>query len=205
MPDVVVVGAGGHAREVADIVRAVGAFRFVGFLADAEPAPSDPAAPDYLGPLDNLTDHAQHYALAIGDSQARARVAARLTELGGTPISAVHPSAHVGPAVTHDDGLIVFPGACLTTNVRLGRHCHVNVNSSISHDCRIGDFVTVSPGSVVCGAVEIGDRTYVGANACIIQNLTLGADVTVGAGAVVSSSLLAPGTYVGVPARISPA
>lgn len=200
--DVVVVGAGGHAREIADIIGRSAAYEVLGFLADTAPAAHDPAASRYLGTVDRLADHATHYALAIGDSVARARVAARLDELGGQPITVVDPDSTIGSNVSLGVGTIVFPGVRITTDVRLGRHCHVNVNATVSHDCRLGDFVTVSPGSVVCGTVTLGDRTYVGANACIRQNITIGADVLVGAGAMVTRDLPNPGVYVGCPARV---
>lgn len=200
--DVVVVGAGGHAREIADIVRATGNFRVLGFLADSLPGPTDPIGSTYLGTIDQLERFSPHFVLAIGDSQVRAHVSARLDALGGRPISAVHPDSSIGRNVELGEGTILFPGARLTTDVQLGRHCHVNVNASVSHDSRLADFVTISPGSVVCGAVVVGARSYVGANACIIQNLTIGNDVMIGAGAVVTHHLPGPGVYVGCPARL---
>jgi acetyltransferase-like isoleucine patch superfamily enzyme len=78
------------------------------------------------------------------------------------------------------------------------------VNASVSHDCRIGDYVTVSPGVTVCGNVTIGEGTMMGAASTVIQNRTIGAWVTVGAGAAVVSDLADGVTAVGVPARPRP-
>jgi UDP-perosamine 4-acetyltransferase len=75
------------------------------------------------------------------------------------------------------------------------------VNSSVSHDCRVGAYVTLSPGAVVCGTVTIGNGAYVGANACIIQGLEIDERAVVGAGAVVTRNVAADLTVVGVPAR----
>ncbi|MEZ5168931.1 MAG: hypothetical protein R2695_21490 [Acidimicrobiales bacterium] len=58
--------------------------------------------------------------------------------------------------------MLVHPGSIITTNVRVGRHTHVNAGAIISHDCRIGEFVTVSPGVRLNGDVTIADDAFIG-------------------------------------------
>jgi acetyltransferase-like isoleucine patch superfamily enzyme len=92
-------------------------------------------------------------------------------------------------------------GARITTNVVAGRSLQVNVNATVSHDGRIGDYVTISPGCNISGTVEVGDSVYLGTGCVIIPGVRIGARTMVGAGAVVISDLPGGVTAVGVPAK----
>jgi sugar O-acyltransferase (sialic acid O-acetyltransferase NeuD family) len=214
----VIIGTGGHARETHDIVDAINAraatFDFLGFVdgpTDDEP-PSDRTWHDneplvsargarILGALATLRDLDARYVIGIGDAAVRRRIDRQLTEWGREAAVLVHPDATIGAVVSLAPGVVVAAGSRITTNVVLGRHAQVNVNSSISHDCRLGDYVTVSPGVTVSGTVTIGEGTMMGAGSTVIQNLSIGAWATVGAGAVVVRDVADRVTAVGVPAR----
>ena len=204
----VIIGAGGHGREVLDIVEAVAAaghreHEFVGFAADT--APDEELLrrrnADHLGPVAWVLDNDVAYVIGIGDGAARRRVADLCDAAGRRAATLVHPLASVGSDVEMADGCVLAAGARVTTNVRLGRHCHLNVNSSVSHDCRLDDFVTISPGAVLCGTVSVGAGVYVGANACILPGVTIGEGTMIGAGACVTRDVGAERTVGGVPAR----
>jgi sugar O-acyltransferase (sialic acid O-acetyltransferase NeuD family) len=137
--------------------------------------------------------------LGIGKPDARQRIAASLPPATRFA-TLIHPSAVVSRWSTLGEGTVVTPGAVVTSDVRVGRHAHLNLHATIGHDCVIGDFFTASPGVNVSGRCRIGDRVYLGTNCALRENLDVGADVTVGMGAVVVRSLLDPGVYVGVPA-----
>lgn len=98
------------------------------------------------------------------------------------------------------EGLVICPGAVVTVNVEFGRHCIVNINATVGHDCRIGDFVTISPGAHISGNVTIGNMCYIGSGAVLREGITICDNVVIGAGAVVVRDIEKPGTYVGVPA-----
>jgi sugar O-acyltransferase (sialic acid O-acetyltransferase NeuD family) len=203
----VIIGAGGHGREMLDIVEAVNAlgptWSFAGFVADTQPPAEvlERRGAPYLGPIEVLEQHPMAYVIGIGDPTARRRIASRLDQAGCRPAVLVHPAATLGSDVEMAEGVVIAAGARVTTNVRIGRHSQLNINASVSHDCRLGDFVTISPASVVCGTVTIEDDVYVGANACIIQNLRIGARSMIGAGAVVVRDVPSDVTVGGVPAR----
>jgi len=207
----VVVGAGGHGREVLDVAEAVerldpGALDLLG-VVDDDPGPHpllDRRAIRVLGPIEALDGLDAAYALGIGDPILRKALDEQLTEHGLAAASLVHPTASVGSDARLGPGLLLAAGARITTNVQAGRHLHVNVNASISHDCVLGDHVILNPGAVVTGSVTIGSGVMVGAGAVVRNGATIGEDAVIGAGAVVVSDVAPRATVVGVPARPLP-
>jgi sugar O-acyltransferase (sialic acid O-acetyltransferase NeuD family) len=104
--------------------------------------------------------------------------------------------------VTLGEGCVVTAGAVLTSQIRLGRHVHVNVNSTVSHDCVLGDFATLAPGVHLAGGVQLGEGCDVGVGAAVLPRCSIGAWSIVGGGAVVTRDLPADVTAVGVPATV---
>lgn len=206
---VALVGAGGHAREVLDVVDAVNAdgrrrIEVVGVVAAEPPGPGSPLATydlPYLGG-DEVWDDlpaSVGYLLGIGSPQLRARLDAALRARPAPVL--VHPLSTLGRAVEIGAGSVLFPFVSITNHVRLGRHVHVNRNATVGHDATLGDHVLVGPGAVVSGAVAVGDRAMLGAACSVRQGLTVGADAVVGMGAAVVADVPAAATVVGVPAR----
>jgi sugar O-acyltransferase (sialic acid O-acetyltransferase NeuD family) len=204
---VVVIGAGGHGREAASIGTAAG-FDVVGILDDGAPeqAPLADLGLALLGPVSWLdeADPVPDYVAALGDPVARRRVAGRADAAGAAAATLVHPTADLGPRVDLGVGAVVWPQVAVTAQVRTGAHTHLNVGSSVSHDCVLGAFVTVGPGVRVCGAVVLEDDVWLGAGAVLLPGVHVGRGAVVGAGAVVRGDVPAGTTVVGVPARALP-
>lgn len=202
----VVIGAGGHGREAVSIALAAGLeSRLLGVLDDGEPDHDALAAlgVTHLGGVDWLdrSDPAD-YVAALGYPGPRRDVVTRAEAAGARARTLVHPSAVVGPGAELAPGVLVWPQVTMTTGIRLGRHTHLNVASSVSHDCVLGDYVTVGPGARICGAVTLEDDAWIGAGATVIQGVRVGAGSVVGAGAVVIRNVEADSTVVGVPAKL---
>lgn len=204
---VAILGAGGFGREVLDVIEAVIArsprFAFIGFIDD------DPAyierlearnAP-LLSGLDDPVLAGAHYVVGIGNPGIRRRMAERADEAGLTAASVRHPGATFGALNTIGDGLVACSHVSVTTNITMGRHVHLNLNSTVGHDCVIGDFVTIYPGANISGNVTIGDGVEIGTGASVIQGVSIGEGTVVGAGAVVTRDLPAHVVAVGAPAR----
>ncbi len=202
----VIMGGGGHARDVISVATAAGrAHQILGIVA---PEIGDRAAIDRLG-IPWLGDDVllrdlptnTGYVAAAGSPTVRRRMDRMATSAGLKPISLIHPSAAIGSDVVIDEGVVVFPGVVITTNVRIARHTHVNVCASISHDCHLESYVTVNPGARLCGWVSVGSGTMIGAGATIIERIRVAGNSRVGAGAAVVKDVLVGQTVVGVPAR----
>jgi sugar O-acyltransferase (sialic acid O-acetyltransferase NeuD family) len=206
--DLVIVGAGGHGREVFDAVSALNSasptWRVLGFVDDAPEHPERVGrlGAELLGTLDWLLEHPTTYALGIGTSAARRTVAERFDAAGLEPATVVHPAAHLGLDVRLGAGVVIYNGATVTTNVSIGRHTHLNVGCAVQHDTVLGDFVQLSPGVYVNGDCTVGDGAFLGTGAIVTRGTQIGADARVGAGAVVLDDVPAGATALGVPARM---
>jgi sugar O-acyltransferase (sialic acid O-acetyltransferase NeuD family) len=201
-PHVIVVGAGGFGREVADVVRDAGR-RLGGYVDDGDPDVTllERRGEGLLGPIAHIESWTGEYLIGIGSPVVRRAIDAQATSAGVDAASVVHPSAFLGADTEAEPGLVVCANASITTNVRFGRHCHVNLNATVGHDCRIGDYVTINPGANISGGVTLADDVTVGTGAAIIQGVTVGEGTTIGAGAVVVRDLPPGVTAVGIPAR----
>jgi sugar O-acyltransferase (sialic acid O-acetyltransferase NeuD family) len=203
-PPIVVWGASGHGKVIADLARRAG-YEVVGFLDDdPRKAARDFFGAPVLGARDMLAslDEGLAVALGIGDNAHRA-AALRAARAGGRTLpTLIHPGAVVSETASLGEGTVVCAGAVINADARIGEGCIVNTAAVIEHDCRLAAFVHVSPGAVLAGAVTIGDAAHVGAGAVVLPGLTVGAGAIVGGGAVVTRDVPAAATVMGVPARV---
>jgi sugar O-acyltransferase (sialic acid O-acetyltransferase NeuD family) len=204
---VVIVGAGGFGREVLDIVDAVnaagGALVCLGYLDDGavDHELLRRRGVELLGPSSALDRIDAAYVLGIGSGAVRRKLAAMLDSIGAEAATLVHPAATVGGDSHLSPGCIVTAGARVTTNIRLGRHTQLHVNSTVGHDSVLHDFVSVYPGATVSGSVVLAEGVTVGTGANVLPGLHVGAEAFVGAGAVVTRDVAPGATVVGSPAR----
>jgi sugar O-acyltransferase (sialic acid O-acetyltransferase NeuD family) len=213
-PDLYVIGAGGHAREVhayiQDLVHAGWKGTLKGFFDDGL-APGPNGRLEVLGPLAQSTfssgalSRSARYITALGNNPTRREMVSRVDRLSANTLAAwtlVHPKAWIGEDVEIGEGTCIAPAAIVTANVRLGRHSIINIKASISHDCSVGDFVNINPAATICGWVTIGEGAFIGAGATVKDRISIGAWSIIGAGAVVTRDVSENVTVVGVPARV---
>lgn len=198
----VIIGAGGHGKVVADVARRMGCYGTIVFLDD------DNSVKECGGfPVVGTSGEAEHYQkeydifVAVGNAVIRGRIMEELKAAGAFVPVLIHPDSVVGQGVMIGDGTVVMAGAVINPDTQVGNGCIINTCSSIDHDCRIGDYVHVSVGAHVAGGVSIGKNSWIGAGAVIRNQICIAKDCMVGAGAVVVKDIDVGGTYIGVPAR----
>jgi len=205
---ILIAGAGGHGRVVADAILA-GArtgreVQCVGFLDD-DPALLG-AAPLGLRALGALSQVAQfpHDALvvAIGSNSLRREWMEAYSAAGETFACVVHPSASIGAASVLGDGSVACAGSVIGVEAYVGRGVILNTCSSVDHHCQIGDYCHIAPGAHLGGEVILREGVFVGMGACVLPGVTIGEWSTLGAGAVVLHNVSPYTTVVGVPARV---
>jgi sugar O-acyltransferase (sialic acid O-acetyltransferase NeuD family) len=206
---IAIVGAGGHATVVADILlRMRDAGAQVEPIACVDERPhSQPRTILSLrvidGGLDALrTIGCDAVIVAVRDNRVRRRISEQLRQGGLLLAIARHPFSMVAPDVDLGPGVVICAGAVVNPSTRIGSSAIVNTNASIDHDNAIGDFVHIAPGVHLGGAVTVGDDTLVGIGATVLPHLTIGRRAVVGAGAVVTRSVPDDMLAIGVPARI---
>jgi len=198
---IAIFGTGGFAREVAcilhDLDRAddIAAFHEPDDVFEARTLLDVPVQPQ------SHFDPARASAvIGIGNPGTRQKVVDELP-LSTRFATLVHPTAVMSRWVDVGEGSVICAGVILTCQIILGRHCHLNLNATVGHDCTFGDYCTVAPGANISGNVAFGHRVDVGTQAALRQNIEVCDDVVIGMGAAVVRDITESGTYVGVPAK----
>lgn len=201
-----IYGAGGCGRGIMPLARSMASLasdRLV-FIDDAENGAPTVNGQQVVSFAEFVADAApvKQIAIAVAAPRVRAAIAERADDRSIPLVSIWSAHSCVMDDVEIGEGALVSPFVTFTSNIRVGRCFHANLNSYIEHDCVIGDFVTFAPGVHCNGNIRIGDFAYIGAGAVIRQGLTIGARATVGMGAVVTMDVPPGVTVVGNPARI---
>ncbi len=193
---IVILGAGGHGRVVADIARLNGYMdiRFLDDVTENKFCKIDGKISDFVQLLD---DH--DFFVAIGNNEIRKQFFETLVANNANIVTLIHPNAVICKDVKIGKGTAIMAGAVI--NVIIGDGVIVNTSSSIDHDCVIGDFSHISVGSHIAGTVNVGECVFIGAGATLINNLNIENNCKIGAGATVITDIKDSGTYVGVPAK----
>ena len=197
---VIVIGASGHGKVVADIVRRSGD-TLLGFLDDNEMLPPEIAGIPVLG---KVADYAKYpsvsFVIGIGSSAIREKIVRQLD--GVRWYTAIHPSAVISALDTCIGvGCVIMANAVINPSACIGAHCIINTLAVVEHDNRVGDFAHISVGAKLGGTVSVGAHTWVGMGATVSNNVSICDHCMIGAGAVVIHDIKESGAYVGVPAR----
>ena len=201
--NVVIIGAGGHAKVIADIIKKSGD-TIVGFLDDNKKI-GEHIILNYKV-IGNLADRISisksnpdyEFIIAIGDNKKRKEIS-QLFKLKF--YTAIHPSVQIGLDVEIQEGTVIMANACINSSAKIGKHCIINTGAIIEHDNIIEDFVHISPNVALGGTVKIGKSTHVGIGSTIKNNITICENCKIGVGAVVVKDIEKEGTYIGVPAE----
>ena len=198
--NVVIIGAGGHGKVIADIIEKSGD-NVIGFLDDNNDVK---IYKNYklLGKISDCTklqkeDSSLHFVIAIGNNYTRKRIG----EYDLNYYTAIHPNAVISETAIIDVGTVIMANACINPDSNIGKHCIINTGAIIEHDNTIEDYVHISPNATLCGTVKIGKFSHIGAGAVIRNNICIVSNCVVGIGAVVVKNIEDEGIYLGVPVK----
>ncbi|MGH8177792.1 MAG: acetyltransferase [Steroidobacter sp.] len=203
MTTLLIVGAGGHGRVVADAALTMSLWRSVCFVDDAA-APLSVLGFPVVGrsaDLERLASSYKAVVIGIGEASARLKLLERCAALGYELPVVVHASASISRFASIGRGSVVFAQAAVNVGTALGQGCIVNTGATVDHDCELEEGVHVCPGVHLAGSVRIAARSWIGIGSAVRQGIRIGSDVTVGAGAAVVSDIESSVTVMGVPAR----
>jgi sugar O-acyltransferase (sialic acid O-acetyltransferase NeuD family) len=208
MSAIVMYGAGGHGREILDLLEAINAereaYEILGFVDDLpERGGTMVAGLPVLGSREWLSRNPSvAVVLAIGAPEIRARKAAWLEENGFELPALVHPTASVSRTSVMGHGSILMRGSSVSVDVQVGAFANINQMCCVGHDCRLGRFATLGGGVVLAGNVAVDEGAQLGVGAVARPGVVVGAWSMVGAGAAVVSAIEPDSVSVGVPARV---
>jgi UDP-perosamine 4-acetyltransferase len=210
LPSLVIVGAGGHARVLAEIVYLSKQFQLVGFTdPDLKLKGMKIFNAPVLGPdeiLPNLRSQGVKNAIigvgSSGNNHPRSLLFEEIIRIGFDPACLIHPTAVLSSTVEIGRGVAVMARAVVNLNARLGDNVIINTGAIVEHDCVLGDHVHVASGACLAGGVRVGPKSHVGVAASSIQNISIGAECLVGGGAAVVGDIPDHSVALGVPARI---
>jgi UDP-N-acetylbacillosamine N-acetyltransferase len=207
-PKIVIWGASGHARVVADIIRTSGSYEIAAFLDDVQPGRAGErfeGAP-VAGGREQLAAcraaGATHLIVAFGNCAARLEAAREAIASGFTLGTAIHPSAVVAASARIGAGSVVAANAVVNPAAVIGENVIINTSASVDHDCVVENGAHLCPGVRLAGGVRIGAAAWIGIGATVADQRTIGSGALVGAGAVVVSDIPEHVVAYGVPARV---
>jgi sugar O-acyltransferase (sialic acid O-acetyltransferase NeuD family) len=198
----IIIGASGHGKVVADIAIKLNKWQSIAFLDDDESIKTSMGLEVIGKTADAFTykDEADFF-VAIGSNATREKTQEKLIDEGLNVVILIHPSAVIGTDVEIGIGSVIMAGAVINSSTRIGKGCIINTSSSLDHDNVIEDYVHISPGVRTAGSIGIGKGSWLGIGSVVSNNVNICSGCKVGAGAVVVKDITEPGTYVGVPVR----
>ena len=197
-----IIGASGHGKVVADIALKMGIWEKIAFLDDNKNLTFSMGL-EVLGTSDDILTYKDEYEIfvGIGNNATRQKIHEMLETVGVTIPTLIHPNTVIGSEVEIGIGTVVMAGVIINCCTKIGNGCILNTGSTIDHDNTIEDFVHISPRASLAGTVKVGKGSWIGVGSVVSNNISITKGCKVGAGAVVVKDITEEGVYVGVPVR----
>lgn len=205
---VVIIGAGGFGREIAEICKVQYLHsrdvHFIGYLDDDKSLYGKEFNGDkVLGGLDHFVNPKKiHFSCGIGDPKIRKRVTERAIKLGYKPVTLIHPSVVICTGIKIGKGVVIQAGSKIAVNSIIDNYVHINFNCSIGHDVHLGEYTTISPLCAVSGFTDIGDGCFLGSGAITFPEIKIGKWSKLGAGSIATKDLKSYTVNIGSPSRL---
>lgn len=200
---IAIIGAGGHAKVVADAILAGEQNQIFGFFDDdASLWRNEILGFPIMGPVDSWRNHAMDaFVVAIGDNANRKKMFGELKSAGAEFATVIHPRATIAKHVVLGEGSVVFANAVVNSGTTIGPDSILNTACTVDHDCIVGAHTHLAPEVNVTGEVLIGEGVFAGTGAKIIPRTRVGDWAIIGAGAVVVRNIPDAAKVAGIPAK----
>lgn len=204
---IAIIGAGGQARIVCEILSYDHNMEVVAFVDNVKTVESEvimgiPVIGDHLVLPDLLKKGIRGAIIGVGDNEIRAAHFNKLKNMGFEMVNAIHPTASIAPSARIGNGVTVAMGAIISTLAIVGDNAIINTGATVDHEDEIGDHVHIGPGCSLAGRVTVKKGTFIGIGSTVKEYLTIGENTTIGAGSVVLEDIPDNVTAVGAPAKI---
>jgi UDP-perosamine 4-acetyltransferase len=203
----VIIGAGGHARVVYEVLRYDKNIEVTAFVDNVtrgadEAIMNIPIVGDHSVIPRLLKDGIRAAIVGVGDNHIRADYFRKLASMGLELVKAIHPTAYIAYNAKIGEGTMVVAGSMIATSAKVGKNVIVNTGAIIEHEDILEDHVHIASGVVLAGRVTVGEQTFIGAGSIVKENITIGMNATVGAGSIVLADIPDNALAIGVPARV---
>lgn len=200
MKKIIIIGASGHGKVIANIAELNG-YEEIYFLDDDKTKIKN-SKYDVIGTSKEIEKYLDYdFIVGIGNNKIRAKIMDELEMKKCNIVSLIHPRAIIDDTVSIEQGSVVMANAVINADTKVGKGCIINTSCSVDHDCILEDYVHVCPGAHIAGSVFVKEHTWIGIGSSIKNNITITSNVLIGAGGVVIKDINEEGTYVGVPAK----
>lgn len=202
-----IIGAGGHGRVVADCAEQLGQYDDIAFLDDCfneqDEASQFSGHWSIIGKVKLWANYLSgtDFIVAFGNNELRLSTHNRLLAGAANITRLIHPKAVVSEYAQIGLGSVLLGGSVINLDSKIGDACIINTSASVDHDCNIENGVHISPNVSLAGGVTVGELSWLGIGSIVIQYLNIPANCQVGAGGVVIKSIEEAGVYVGNPVR----
>ncbi|MBK9249847.1 MAG: NeuD/PglB/VioB family sugar acetyltransferase [Ignavibacteria bacterium] len=208
MKSIVILGAGGFARELMWLIESIGNWKILGFIRSESQGEitelhgyrNYPTIGFFTKDYPNYADI--YFCLGAGSPKVKESMDYEARAYGLVPCPAlVHPDVKLHPSIQLSENVVLCEGASLTVDITIGYGTMLNLHCTVGHDTKIGDFCTFSPGVHLSGNVVVENNVECGTNSSVLPYCTLGVGCVLGAGAVAVKSIPAGVVAVGIPAK----
>lgn len=202
MKPILLIGNGGHAKVIKDIIDSSNQYVFRGYLADSILEFSEENGIIYDN-LDNITQYKNnfYFNISIGNNEIRELIFNKL----GLPREKypllIHSTSIISTNVDIGFGTVIMANTVVNADTKIGNHSIINTGAIVEHDNIISDYVHISPNSTLTGSVKVGIKSQIGASATVIPGRSIGENSIVGAGATVVNDIGDNQTVIGTPAK----
>lgn len=199
----VIIGAGGHGKVVAECAKRTEKYTEILLLDDQK---VNQTILDFkvVGQINTYKDYLKDsdFIVAIGNNKLRQDLQTELEANNASLATIIDPSAIISDYTTISKGTCIMPGVVVNAVASIGKGCIINTSSVIEHDVCVGDFTHIAPGAKLAGGVHIGDVCWIGINCSILQNVIINKNIVLGANSLVTKDLQVSGIYYGSPAKL---